>query len=136
MDIAGDMVGLTLGAALSSQRARIAIALAGAVALSPVRVHCSAGSEPVEATPARTCDEVAATKTMLNRTEACFDLKPKRLAAASTITAVDVDQVVEPITELHALVGLGRLSIGVQSGPARATRRRHNLRGDQLFEDD
>ena len=35
----------------------------------------------VEATPARTYDEVAATKTMLDRTEACFDLKPKRLAA-------------------------------------------------------
>jgi hypothetical protein len=35
----------------------------------------------VEATPARTHDEVAATKTMLDRTEACFDLKPKRLAA-------------------------------------------------------
>jgi transposase len=33
----------------------------------------------VEATPARTYDEVAATKTMLDRTEACFDLKPKRL---------------------------------------------------------
>src|SRR5258708_1012469 len=32
----------------------------------------------VEATPARTYDEVAATKTMLDRTEACFDLKPKR----------------------------------------------------------
>ena len=35
----------------------------------------------VEATPARTYDEVAATKTMIDRTEACFDLKPKRLAA-------------------------------------------------------
>jgi transposase len=35
----------------------------------------------VEATPARTYEEVAATKTMLDRTEACFDLKPKRLAA-------------------------------------------------------
>jgi transposase len=35
----------------------------------------------VEATPARTYDEVSATKTMLDRTEACFDLKPKRLAA-------------------------------------------------------
>lgn len=35
----------------------------------------------VEATPARTYDEVAATKTMLDRTEQCFDLKPKRLAA-------------------------------------------------------
>jgi hypothetical protein len=35
----------------------------------------------VEATPARTYDEVAATKTMINRTEACFDLKPKRLTA-------------------------------------------------------
>lgn len=35
----------------------------------------------VEATPARTYDEVAATKTMLERTERRFDLKPKRLAA-------------------------------------------------------
>jgi Transposase DDE domain len=35
----------------------------------------------VEATPARTYDEVAATKTMLDRAEACFDLKPQRLAA-------------------------------------------------------
>ncbi len=35
----------------------------------------------VEATPARTYDEVAATKTMLDRTERCFDMKPKRLAA-------------------------------------------------------
>ena len=35
----------------------------------------------VEATPARTYDEVAATKTMIDRTEQCFDLKPKRLAA-------------------------------------------------------
>jgi transposase len=35
----------------------------------------------VEATPARTYDEVAATKTMIDRTEACFGLKPKRLAA-------------------------------------------------------
>jgi hypothetical protein len=35
----------------------------------------------VEATPARTYDEVEATKTMIDRTEHCFDLKPKRLAA-------------------------------------------------------
>lgn len=35
----------------------------------------------VEAMPARTYDEVAATKIMIDRTEACFDLKPKRLAA-------------------------------------------------------
>jgi hypothetical protein len=28
----------------------------------------------VEATPARTYDEVAATKTMIERTERCFDL--------------------------------------------------------------
>ena len=35
----------------------------------------------VEATPARTYDEVEATKTMIDRTEACFDLKPERLAA-------------------------------------------------------
>ena len=35
----------------------------------------------VEATPARTYDEVAATRTMLDRTEERFDLKPRRLAA-------------------------------------------------------
>jgi len=35
----------------------------------------------VEATPARTYDEVAATKTMIKRTEDRFDLKPNRLAA-------------------------------------------------------
>src|ERR1700760_4895787 len=35
----------------------------------------------VEATPARTYDEVAATQTMLDRTEERFDLKPRRLAA-------------------------------------------------------
>jgi len=35
----------------------------------------------VEATPARTSDEVAATQTMLDRTEERFDLKPKRLVA-------------------------------------------------------
>jgi transposase len=35
----------------------------------------------VKATPARTYDEVAATQTMLNRTEERFDLRPKRLAA-------------------------------------------------------
>jgi hypothetical protein len=35
----------------------------------------------VEATPARTYDEVAATKTMIDRTERCFALRPKRLAA-------------------------------------------------------
>jgi len=35
----------------------------------------------VEPTPARTYDEVASTKTMLDRTERCFGIKPKRLAA-------------------------------------------------------
>jgi hypothetical protein len=35
----------------------------------------------VEATPARTYDEVAATKTMLERTKRRLDLKPERLAA-------------------------------------------------------
>jgi IS5 family transposase len=35
----------------------------------------------VEATPARTYDEVAATKTMIDRTERCFALRPKQLAA-------------------------------------------------------
>jgi transposase len=35
----------------------------------------------VEATPARTFDEVAATRTMIDRTETAFGLKPQRLAA-------------------------------------------------------
>ena len=35
----------------------------------------------VEATPARTYDEVAATKTMIERAERCFDIKPRRLVA-------------------------------------------------------
>ena len=35
----------------------------------------------VEATPARTYDEVAATRTMIDRTETAFGLKPARLAA-------------------------------------------------------
>jgi hypothetical protein len=35
----------------------------------------------VEPTPARTYNEVEATKTMLDRTERRFDLKPKQLAA-------------------------------------------------------
>lgn len=35
----------------------------------------------VEATPARTYDEIDATRTMIDRTEARFDLKPKRLIA-------------------------------------------------------
>jgi hypothetical protein len=35
----------------------------------------------VEATPARTFDEVAATRTMIDRTEKALGLKPKRLAA-------------------------------------------------------
>jgi hypothetical protein len=35
----------------------------------------------VEATPARTYDEVVATQTMLDRAQERFDLKPKRLAA-------------------------------------------------------
>jgi transposase len=35
----------------------------------------------VEPTPARTYDEVESTKTMLDRAERCFSLKPKRLAA-------------------------------------------------------
>jgi hypothetical protein len=35
----------------------------------------------VEATPARTYDEVAATRTMLDRSETTFGLKPERLTA-------------------------------------------------------
>jgi transposase len=43
----------------------------------------------VEATPARTYDEVTATKTMIERTERRFDMKPKRLAAD---TAYGIDR--------------------------------------------
>src|SRR5512147_81212 len=39
----------------------------------------------VEATPARTYDEVAATKTMIERTEQRFDIKPKRLVADTAV---------------------------------------------------
>ena len=35
----------------------------------------------VEATPARTYDEVAATRTMIDRIEQTFSMKPKRLTA-------------------------------------------------------
>lgn len=41
-------------------------------------MHCGVD---VEAMPARSYDEVEATKIMIDRTELCFDLKPKRLAA-------------------------------------------------------
>src|SRR5215470_16807080 len=43
----------------------------------------------VEATPARTYDEVTATKTMIERTERRFDVKPKRLVAD---TAYGIDR--------------------------------------------
>jgi hypothetical protein len=43
----------------------------------------------VEATPARTYDEVTATKTMLERTERRFDMKPRRLIAD---TAYGIDR--------------------------------------------
>lgn len=43
----------------------------------------------VEATPARTYDEVTATKTMIERTERRFDMKPRRLAAD---TAYGIDR--------------------------------------------
>lgn len=43
----------------------------------------------VEATPARTYDEVTATKTMIERTERQFDIKPKRLVAD---TAYGIDR--------------------------------------------
>jgi transposase len=43
----------------------------------------------VEATPARTYDEVTATKTMIERTERRFNMKPKRLAAD---TAYGIDR--------------------------------------------
>ena len=59
----------------------------------------------VEATPARTYDEVATTQTMLDRTQERFDLKPRRLTATKS-TAPFVC-----LKSLHAFrieVGLGR----------------------------
>jgi IS5 family transposase len=44
----------------------------------------------VEATPARTYDEVAAIQTMLERTQQRFDLKPKRLGACPSIRLISL----------------------------------------------
>jgi hypothetical protein len=52
----------------------------------------------VEATPARTFDEVAATETMIERTKRRFDLKPKRLAAD---TAYGTGKIQEQEQSLH-----------------------------------
>jgi len=50
----------------------------------------------VQATPARWSAEVAATKTMLERTETCFGLNPKRLAAIPWARyCLDCQQLVE-----------------------------------------
>jgi hypothetical protein len=43
----------------------------------------------VEPTPARTFDEVAATRTMIDRTETAFGLKPQRLAVDTAYGTVD-----------------------------------------------
>jgi hypothetical protein len=40
----------------------------------------------VEATPARTYNEVAATRTMIDRTEKAFGVKPERLPADTAFT--------------------------------------------------
>jgi Transposase DDE domain len=48
----------------------------------------------VEATPARTYDEVAATKTMIKRTEERLGLKPERLAADTYGTGKFLDWVI------------------------------------------
>jgi hypothetical protein len=46
------------------------------------RVRTLADEQPLGLhAPARTLDEVAATRVMIDRTEATFDLKPKRLIA-------------------------------------------------------
>jgi hypothetical protein len=47
----------------------------------PHRYRANAVILDVEPTPARTYDGVETTKTMLDRTERRFELKPKRLAA-------------------------------------------------------
>src|SRR5258707_2034663 len=68
----------------------------------------------VEATPARTYDEVAATKTMIERTEQRLDLKPDRLVAD---TAYGTGKV------LGLAVGIRitpHISVGGKGGRARA----------------
>jgi hypothetical protein len=49
----------------------------------------------VEATPARWSAEVAATKTMLERTQECFGLHPQRLAARCCLRIVADDRLVD-----------------------------------------
>ena len=51
----------------------------------------------VDATPARTYDEAAATRTMIDRTEKTFGLKPKRLTAESSTV---------PMLKDDALIGV------------------------------
>jgi transposase len=56
----------------------------------------------VEATPARTYDEVGATRTMLKRAEECFDLKPDRIAADTAYgTAKSLAWLIEQGIEPH-----------------------------------
>ena len=75
----------------------------------------------VEATPARTYDEVAATKTMIERTEERLDLKPDRLAADTAYGTGDF---------LGWLVGTGitpHIPVWEGPGPDDGTFTRHDF---------
>jgi hypothetical protein len=68
----------------------------------------------VEATPARTYDEVAATKTMIKRTDERLGLKPKRLAADTAYgTAFDKDrnEYICPKGKLLTTTGRARMPV-------------------------
>jgi hypothetical protein len=80
----------------------------------------------VEATPARTYDEVAATKTMIERTEERFDLKPDRLAADTAYGTGDF---------LGWLVGTGikpHIPVWEGPGPDDGTFTRHDFVFDAI----
>ena len=74
----------------------------------------------VEATPARTYDEVVATRTMINRTEERFDLKPRRLAADTAYgTGRMLDWLIKRNIEPHIPVwNMTRLKEGIFSREA------------------
>jgi hypothetical protein len=55
----------------------------------------------VEATPARTYDEVTATQTMLDRVEERFDLRPRRLAADTSLRDGQVPRLAGQEEENH-----------------------------------
>src|SRR5262249_1269346 len=79
-----------------------------AAALRPQLSH--AVIVDVEATPARTYDEVAATKTMIEPTEPRFDIKPKRLLPT---------RLTVPVAFWAAFCSDRNLSINCRRGPDR-----------------